>query len=208
MSMCASAWVRVQKWATAYSISAPKIKLKQIPKYTSMALMKQLALGSDVRAPIIRVVMVSTVVTPGTEHRQWSSRILWWTTKDLNGKPLFFLFCFFNLASGQGQLWTGVIGCKCRNANKKLNVDNPMHFNKKNKNTKIIQHLLFIAPVLPMETQVMVRVSWQYADILCKKNEKRRDIWMDNTIHKYYPSRTLHWVAPCNLTADLSVQWM
>ena len=29
-----------------------------------MALMKQLALGSDVRAPIISVVMVSTVVTP------------------------------------------------------------------------------------------------------------------------------------------------
>ena len=32
MYMCASGWVRVQKWATAYSISAPKIKLKQIPK--------------------------------------------------------------------------------------------------------------------------------------------------------------------------------
>lgn len=30
-----------------------------------MALMKQLALGSDVRAPIISVVMVRTVVTPG-----------------------------------------------------------------------------------------------------------------------------------------------
>lgn len=73
MSMCASECVRVQKWATAYSMSAPKMKLKQIPKYTSMALMKQLALGSDVRAPIIRVVMVNTVVTPGTEctHIHW-----------------------------------------------------------------------------------------------------------------------------------------
>ena len=58
-------WCKVQKWATAYSIRAPKMKLKQMPRETSMALMKQLALGSEVRAPIIRVVMVSTVVTPG-----------------------------------------------------------------------------------------------------------------------------------------------
>lgn len=40
------------------------MKLKQMPRYTSMALMKQLALGRDVRAPIIRVVIVNTVVTP------------------------------------------------------------------------------------------------------------------------------------------------
>lgn len=40
------------------------MKLKQIPKYTSIALMKQLALGRDVLAPIIRVVIVNTVVTP------------------------------------------------------------------------------------------------------------------------------------------------
>ncbi len=54
----------MQKWATAYSISAPKMKLKQMPRYTSMALMKQLALGRDVLAPIISVVIVRTVVTP------------------------------------------------------------------------------------------------------------------------------------------------
>lgn len=59
-----SGWCSVQKWATAYSINAPKMKLKQIPKYTSIALMKQLALGRDVLAPIIRVVIVNTVVTP------------------------------------------------------------------------------------------------------------------------------------------------
>lgn len=36
--------------------------------------MKQLALGSDVRAPIIRVVMVSTVVTPGTQEHTSTHR--------------------------------------------------------------------------------------------------------------------------------------
>lgn len=49
------------------------MKLKQIPKYTSIALMKQLALGRDVLAPIIRVVIVNTVVTPLTvknKHEQ------------------------------------------------------------------------------------------------------------------------------------------
>lgn len=55
----------LQKWAQAYSSRAPKMKVKQMPRYTSMALMKQLALGREVRAPIISVVMVSTVVTPG-----------------------------------------------------------------------------------------------------------------------------------------------
>ena len=59
----------VQKWAQAYSSRAPKMKVKQIPRYTSMALMKQLALGSEVRAPIISVVMVRTVVTPGDAER-------------------------------------------------------------------------------------------------------------------------------------------
>lgn len=68
MTMLASGWLRVQKWATAYSIRAPKMKLKQMPRYTSMALMKQLALGRDVLAPIINVVMVRTVVTPVTVH--------------------------------------------------------------------------------------------------------------------------------------------
>lgn len=68
MTMLASGWLRVQKWATAYSIRAPKMKLKQMPRYTSMALMKQLALGRDVLAPIINVVMVRTVVTPVTNH--------------------------------------------------------------------------------------------------------------------------------------------
>ena len=68
MTMLASGWLRVQKWATAYSIRAPKMKLKQMPRYTSMALMKQLALGRDVLAPIINVVMVRTVVTPVTIH--------------------------------------------------------------------------------------------------------------------------------------------
>lgn len=40
------------------------MKLKQIPRYTSIALIKQLALGSEVLAPIISVVIVRTVVTP------------------------------------------------------------------------------------------------------------------------------------------------
>lgn len=45
------------------------MKVKQMPKYTSMAFMKQLALGREVRAPIIRVVIVKTVVTPiGIDH--------------------------------------------------------------------------------------------------------------------------------------------
>lgn len=45
------------------------MKLKQMPRYTSMALIKQLALGREVRAPIIRVVIVSTVVTPLKEKK-------------------------------------------------------------------------------------------------------------------------------------------
>lgn len=40
------------------------MKLKQIPRYTSIALIKQLAFGSEVLAPIISVVIVRTVVTP------------------------------------------------------------------------------------------------------------------------------------------------
>lgn len=81
MSMCVSGCVKVQKWATAYSMRAPKMKLKQIPRYTSIALMKQLALGRDVLAPIIKVVMVSTVVTPGTEHK--------------NTQPFLYIYCIY-----------------------------------------------------------------------------------------------------------------
>lgn len=40
------------------------MKLKQMPRYTSIALIKQLAFGSEVLAPIISVVIVRTVVTP------------------------------------------------------------------------------------------------------------------------------------------------
>lgn len=68
-ALAAFGWCNVQKWATAYSISAPKMKLKQMPRYTSMALMKQFALGREVRAPIISVVMVKTVATPVNKNR-------------------------------------------------------------------------------------------------------------------------------------------
>lgn len=48
------------------------MKLKQIPRYTSIALIKQLAFGSEVLAPIISVVIVRTVVTP-VEHKNINS---------------------------------------------------------------------------------------------------------------------------------------
>lgn len=51
------------------------MKLKQMPRYTSMALMKQLALGREVRAPIISVVIVRTVVTPLINGRLLSENI-------------------------------------------------------------------------------------------------------------------------------------
>lgn len=53
------------------------MKLKQIPKYTSIALMKQLALGRDVLAPIIRVVIVNTVVTPLMEKNKHLQKRGW-----------------------------------------------------------------------------------------------------------------------------------
>lgn len=48
------------------------MKLKQMPRYTSIALIKQLAFGSEVLAPIISVVIVRTVVTP-VGHRNKKS---------------------------------------------------------------------------------------------------------------------------------------
>ena len=108
MSMCGSMCERLQKWATAYSMRAPKIKLKQIPKYTSMALMKQLALGSDVRAPIIRVVMVSTVVTPGIHGDTGKLQVICSTTESVDNCPESFFIRTSALSVLNPTVWIGL----------------------------------------------------------------------------------------------------